>query len=128
MRANQVFVAALLFVVLGPAACGGDSETSADPGACEPSTELTVITDDLVFDADCYAAPADTPFTVTLVNDDVDPHAFSLYHDDGTPILKGPFVESGEQHTQTFEPLDAGTYLFRCDIHPEMEGVFETTA
>jgi len=123
-----ILVGALLAVILGLASCGADPQTSGDPSACEPSTELTVVTDDLVFDADCYAAPADTPFSVTLVNDDVDPHAFSLYHDDGTPILKGPFVESGQQHTQAFEPLEAGTYLFRCDIHPEMEGMFEATA
>jgi plastocyanin len=97
---------------------------------CEPEgTELTIVAQDIAFDTKCLAAPADTPFTITLDNrDDAIPHNISIAADPGwnEVLFKGATFNGVAIETEEVPGLPAGTYLFRCDVHPipAMSGTF----
>jgi plastocyanin len=123
-RRSRVSVIAILAVAAASCSGGGSQPPVADL-PCEPGgSEIAVSADHLLFDADCYAAPADEAFTVTFDNLDEAPHTFSLYQTDDTPISKGPIVKPGETDSEDFAALPRGTYIFRCDVHPAMDGDF----
>ena len=82
--------------------------------------------------ATCLTAPADVLFTVTVHNDirgeglfQVN-HTFSVYTEStGTDALfNGDLVLAGDSFTYDVPLLEAGAYVFKCDIHPQnMTGV-----
>jgi plastocyanin len=103
------------------AACGGDGGDAT----CSPSgTQLRVTARDLSFDAECLAAPAGQPFTMELDNQDQGlQHNVSII--DGDEVLfEGEIFAGVERRTYDVEALEAGTYEFRCDVHPDMNGAF----
>jgi hypothetical protein len=80
----------------------------------------------------CLSAPANRRFTITLRNDphnkDFLPsnHNLSIWEDSTVtnPLFTGDFVLPGESATYKVDPLPAGVYFFKCDIHPRsMTGV-----
>jgi len=110
------------------------STTSAPPPAkCSPSgTSVSVSAVNISFSTDCLAAPAGKPFTLAFDNKDTGiPHNVDISTDssgathlggakDATETIVGP-----AQTTYNVTPLKAGTYYFRCDIHPtQMFGTF----
>jgi plastocyanin len=121
--------ALLAALIIGLAACssGGGNGGSACPGtgtATAVGGEVAICADDLVFDADTIEAPAGEEFTITLTNAESQPHNVSLYTEEGgEEIVTGEVITGPDATTQVVVPaLDAGTYYFRCDVHPEMEG------
>jgi plastocyanin len=128
------WVPVLVVPVLLLAGCSSDGPTpsAGSPGSstatrptCQPrGSQLDVTANNLLFDSDCYAVPAGTPFTITLTNDDEASHNFSLYETNGMTISRGPVVEPHMSGPRKFESLPSGTYVFRCDIHSAMTGDF----
>jgi plastocyanin len=121
--------ALLAALIIGLAACssGGGNGGSACPGtgtATVVGGEVAICADDLVFDADTIEAPAGEEFTITLTNAESQPHNVSIYTEEGgEEIVTGEVITGPDATTQVVVPaLDAGTYYFRCDVHPEMEG------
>jgi nitrite reductase (NO-forming) len=97
--------------------------------SCAPSgRELHVMAMNSVFDTDCLAAPAGKPFTIVFDNQDPSiPHNLSIYTDDGATesLFTGDIVTGPDVITYRVDALEAGTYFFRCDIHPTtMTGTF----
>ena len=81
-----------------------------------------------VFDTDCLAAPAGKPFTIVFDNQDPSiPHNLSIYTDeecDHVAVHGGHRDRSRRGHVHV-DALEAGTYFFRCDVHPTtMTGTF----
>ena len=80
------------------------------------------------FDTSCLAAPAGAPFTIAFMNNDASvPHNVSIYtdatRDEG--LFKGDLVIGPGTITYHVPKLAAGTYYFRCDVHPtQMFGTF----
>jgi plastocyanin len=125
----------LLTIGLVMAACtggGGGSSDGADAGAC-PGTgatatvtdgEVSICADDLEFDATTIEAPAGEEFNITFTNAESQPHNVAVYvEEDGEEIFIGEIITGPDVTTQLPIPaLDAGTYYFRCDVHPDMEG------
>jgi plastocyanin len=71
------------------------------------------------FDKDCLAAPADTRFTIKLDNRDAELHNIEILdHPGGTSLFTGKSITGPETITYTVKPLHAGSYYFKCDIHP----------
>ncbi len=95
---------------------------AAEPAACRPSgTELRIVVEAIAFDTNCLAAPADTPFTVEVENRDAGvPHNLVIAADeDFTEVLfAGETFNGVETRTYRVPALPAGTYHFRCSIHP----------
>ena len=80
------------------------------------------------FDKSCLAAPAGQAFTITFNNQDAGvPHDVAIYTNSSatTTLFKGAVVTGPTTTTYHVPALKAGTYYFRCDIHPtQMTGTF----
>lgn len=121
---NRLLPFALFTIaILSLAACstgsnGGTVEPSMDPDA------VRIAADDLVFSTETLSAPADEPFQIAFDNQESAPHNVAIYRDDsatekvfGSDPFSGPAVV-----TYDVPALAAGTYYFRCDVHPDMAG------
>ena len=95
---------------------------------CSPSgTALSITAFDQKFDKKCLAAPATQAFTVELNNLDRGiPHNLAIYEDRSAAktLFKGDLVNGPGKTTYSVPGLPAGTFFFRCDPHPEMNGTF----
>jgi plastocyanin len=81
-----------------------------------------------VFSTDTLTAPAGKAFTIKFDNQDpAIPHNVAIYPDESAtePLFVGDLVTGPDTITYEVGPLDAGTYYFRCDVHPTMNGTFE---
>ena len=92
---------------------------------CRPSgTEVQVTARSLAFDKDCLAAPANTSFTIRFDNADPGvPHNVSVLAD-GRAAFTGEIITGPRVLTYRVNPLQAGTFEFQCDVHPQMRGTF----
>ena len=108
------------------AACSQAPEATA---TCEPrGTELEIAvlaSASHIFTKDCLAAPAGEPFTIYFNNQDTSPHGnhnihISLPDED----FIGDRAFHGTDITYHVGPIQAGTYEFHCDEHPQMKGTF----
>jgi plastocyanin len=115
-------------VILPACTSGGDGGESACPGSGDTVTvadgDVALCSDDLVFDATTIEAPAGEEFTITYTNAESQPHNVAVYTEEGgEEIVIGEVITGPSVTDQVVVPaLDPGTYYFRCDIHPEMEG------
>jgi plastocyanin len=104
----------------GPTATGGD--------ACEPSgRRIEVSAVGLGFDPSCLAAPAGKSFTIEFTNNAGIPHNVAIYTDESAAesLFVGESFVGVDTMTYDVPALDAGTYFFRCDVHPpQMNGTF----
>ena len=80
---------------------------------------------DIAFDrADLVLAP-ETDVHLTFVNDDAGvSHNLSIYRteDFQQPVFTGELFPGPGTRTYEFKAPAAGTYFFRCDVHPNMKG------
>lgn len=121
-------VVALILVACG----GGGGEAEETPGEAPPctatGTELSVSAMNIQFSTDCLAAPAGQAFTITFENNDAGTmHNVAIYTDESaqTPLFQGEIFEGVDSMTYEVPALDAGTFFFRCDVHPTiMTGTF----
>jgi plastocyanin len=105
---------------------GGGSQQAA---SCSPSgTSLQVSAQNVAFDKKCLAAPANKAFTITFDNKDSGvPHNVDIFTNSSATksLFKGAIVTGPKTTTYHVPALPAGTYFFRCDIHPtQMTGTF----
>lgn len=122
---------ALAFSPSPPAATSGPSP--APSAGCKPSgTTVNVAAKNIAFDTNCLAAPAGKAFTISFDNQDSGvPHNVEVFTDSsGTQRLAGAkdaadIAVGPDKVTYDSGPLKAGTYFFRCDVHPtQMTGTF----
>lgn len=97
--------------------------------ACAPSGRtLQVSAMNTAFDTDCLAAPAGSPFKIVFDNMDPGvPHNISIYTDEtaANALFTGDLLTGPDTVTYRVGALEAGTYFFRCDVHPTtMTGTF----
>jgi plastocyanin len=115
---------ALATVALAAAACG--STSAADPSApaapADPNAP-SVSANALKFDKADVAVPAGKAFQLTFTNQESAPHNVAIYTDASaaTNLFRGEIFSSGSK-VYDVPALEAGTYFFRCDVHPDMTG------
>jgi plastocyanin len=138
----QVFIfslvpLALVFAgVIGGSFHGSDSSLEVFPtppprptGSAPPaggpatgSTTLQITAFNLLFNPRTLSAPANTPITVRLDNQDVGVlHNFSVYTNSQltTRIFIGELITGPNAINYNFTTPAAGSYFFRCDVHPD---------
>jgi plastocyanin len=100
---------------------------------CQPDgTTLQISAQNIAFDKSCLAAPAGKAFTIEFNNQDAGtPHNVEIFTDSSATNRLGGATDSGDfipgpaTVSYKVDPLKAGTYFFRCDIHPQqMTGTF----
>jgi plastocyanin len=111
-------IAIVALAACSPASGGQTAAPSVDPDA------LTISAKDLAFSTSTLSAPADEPFQIAFDNQESAPHNVAIYRDSsasekvfGSDPVSGPAIV-----TYDVPPLAAGTYFFRCDLHPDMSG------
>ena len=119
----------------GPAPSGGTpapSSSATPSGAPPPPTSTpsggggsgataTLGAKNLQFSASTLTLPAGQAVTLTFTNSDAGiPHNLSIYSDAAytTNVFKGDLVTGPASGTYNIPALAAGTYHFRCDVHP----------
>jgi plastocyanin len=113
---------AVVALTLGACGGGGGGTTEA---TCTPSgTALKIAAQGFQYDKDCLAAPADTAFTIEFDNQDAGtPHNVAILSG-GDKLFTGEVFSGKKTETYDVDPLKAGTYEFRCDVHTTMNGSF----
>lgn len=101
---------------------------STSPAAGQPVTvELTAV--NMSFNSSTITVPAGAQVTINFHNNDSGvPHNIAVYTDSTakTSIYVGQIINGVSSAAYTFTaPTTAGTYFFRCDVHPNsMTGKF----
>lgn len=111
--------------LLAAAGCGDDDGGGGTAAGCLDGTsgEVTVVAEDIAWDADCIDAVADEPLVITIDNrDDGVQHNLHLRDAPGKPTTK---LEAGPVEQVLEVNLPAGTYDYICDIHPNMLGTLQ---
>jgi plastocyanin len=94
----------------------------AAPGA--PSGPV-ITAANTAFDSDVLTLAPDVPTTLTFNNDDAGvAHNVAIYTDESASevIFQGEIITGVATATYQIPPIPAGSYFFRCDIHPSMNG------
>jgi plastocyanin len=118
-----------LLLAVGIAACS--SATAGAPATSQPSGSLTsgapegttIVAANLAFQQSSVAVDADKAISLHFVNQDQAPHNVAIFSDAGysAPVFAGDVIQGGDT-TYQVPSLRAGTYYFRCDVHPDMKG------
>ena len=117
----------MLFGAAFVAACGGSGGSSDSGPEPTPATSLSLKANNVKFDKKSLAAPAATQVSLAFDNEDGGvQHNFSLYEDKNgkKPVFKSDLFSGKKSVNYTFTVPTAGTYYFRCDAHPDMNGTF----
>jgi plastocyanin len=128
-------------VAAGPAPGGGGGGGS--PGPSEPPTPTktpsggggapaaaSISASKLAFDTSTLSFPADSPVALTFDNQDAGvQHDVAIFQDQAytQPKFSGELVTGPATVTYDVPPLAAGTYYFKCNVHPTMAGTVSVT-
>ncbi|KDE55832.1 plastocyanin [Methanoculleus sp. MH98A] len=100
---------------------------NATPAAAGNVT-VGVAAEALAFNTSTITVPAGANVTMVFDNQDTGiPHNVAFYTDSSAAdaIFVGEIIDGPDQVTYTFTaPEEPGTYYFRCDVHPSMDGEF----
>ncbi|MGH2540045.1 MAG: cupredoxin domain-containing protein [Actinomycetota bacterium] len=110
---------------------GPSEEPPADGGGGGPGTATASIgAEGTAFDTSTLTWSADTEVTLSFDNRDpadvAGPHNVSVYDGD-TALFTGELVSGPATVDYAVPPMPAGSYEFRCDVHPTMTGTVEVT-
>jgi len=100
----------------------GLSPGTPKPAASVPGvSQLHLTASGSHFDASSLASPAGRRFQIVFVNkDSALPHNVSIYTDSSASkaLFKGAQFPGPATRTYNVKALAAGSYFFRCDVHP----------
>ena len=112
---------AVMTVACSPSGGSGSPAASAGPA------DLSISAKDLVFNPSTADVPAGRAFTIAFDNQEAAPHNIQIARDPSfaaNQILFTGEVVSSQKVNYPVPALDAGTYPFRCEVHPNMLGTF----
>ena len=117
------WVAAIAWVVLVAAgsACSASGAESTPPTRID--ADVTITSRDMAFDQKILTVAAGSGWRLQLVNKDSAPHNVAIYRDQSTTetVFVGKPISSATI-VYDVRALEPGTYFFRCDVHPQMNG------
>ena len=121
----------LRVVTLAEYAAWVDATRNAASNVSCPVTgsSVSVTAKDIAWNTNCIGVKADSPITLTVVNDDAGiDHNFAIY--DSPKRTKRLIPDLGAfpgvaTNTYQLDALPPGKYYFQCDVHgPAMSGAF----
>lgn len=116
----------LVAIVLVAAACssGAAAPTPPGPPASVDPNAIQISAKDLKFSTAQLNAPADKAFTIAFDNQEGAPHNVAIYKDQSASTKVFGQEPFGGPRLVAYQvgPLAAGSYFFRCDVHPDMKG------
>jgi plastocyanin len=99
-----------------PAPAAGGSPASA-------GATLHISAQNIAFDTDHLAAAAGQAFVLEFDNNDAGiPHNVEIKNAGGTSMFKGQIITGPAKVSYQVPALPAGSYMFVCDVHPNMTG------
>jgi len=105
------------------AVVGGSEE---EPGGGGEKPVVTLAAANIAFEPTSLTVPAGEAFTLQFHNQDANTqHNVQIFDDPkfaGTPLFNGALVTGVRQAEYDVDPLAAGAYFFRCEVHPTMTG------
>ena len=93
----------------------------SSPGPAVSGNQVAVVAQQLSFDTGTLHAPAGAAFQIVFDNRDAGvPHNVSIYRDStaASALFSGEVVTGPTTVTYDVPSLPAGSYFFRCDVHP----------
>jgi plastocyanin len=111
-------------IVLVLAACSSAAAVPSGPPAAVDPNAIQISAKDLKFSTAQLNAPADKAFSIAFDNQEAAPHNVAIYKDQSASqkvFAQEPFG-GPKAVTYNIGPLAAGSYFFRCDVHPDMKG------
>lgn len=86
---------------------------------------IEIVAKGIKFDVATLTFPAEEKVELAFANEDTGiPHNVGIYQDDtfSKELFAGEVFAGPATKTYEIEPLEEGTYAFRCDVHPDMKG------
>jgi plastocyanin len=115
----------LLYLMMFKPALGfGAADAAACPAAPGDTVSVCAV-DDRSFVTKTLEVPADQPFEISFANEDEGiQHNVAIYTDESAAeaVFVGDLIEGPAVVTYDVPAVGAGTYFFRCDVHPAMRG------
>ncbi len=101
---------------------------TATPSPSPTSVTMNIAATGFAFDRTIITVTAGSNVTINFDNKDSGiPHNVAFYNNStaSTTIYKGQIITGPSKAVYTFTaPTQKGTYFFRCDVHPGMNGQF----
>jgi plastocyanin len=108
-------------------------EESPDPGESPPEEEpppeapgggvVRIAAEGIAFDVAELSLPAEGEAVIAFDNRDAGiPHNVAIYAEGGDPIFQGEIITGPAVIEYRFPAPEPGSYQFRCDVHPQMQG------
>jgi plastocyanin len=111
----------LAALALTAAACASGSP-STEPSY--PADAVIISADNMTFSTDQLIVPAGKPFTLVFKNKEAVPHNVAITTEadgKGTVLFRFDPI-TAKTGVYDVPAIAAGTYFFRCDVHPSMHG------
>jgi plastocyanin len=117
----------LLLVALVLVACSGTAAAPSGPPKSVDPNAIQISSKDLKFSTDRLVAPAGKPFQIAYDNQEAAPHNVAIYTDESaaTKVFAEDPFGGPKQVVYDVPAMEAGSYFFRCDVHPDMKGTLE---
>ena len=114
-------LACLALVAVATACSSGGAPASV--GSIDPNA-VRISANSLQFSTATLTAPAAKPFQIAFENKESAAHNVAIYSDSGygTALFRQDPVTGPKTVVYEVPALAAGTYYFRCDVHPAMNG------
>ncbi|HLA16446.1 MAG TPA: c-type cytochrome [Candidatus Limnocylindrales bacterium] len=99
---------------------GGAASPSPQPSLPPDVHTVDVVAEGIAFDITTMKAPANEQWAIAFDQRDtgVGGHDVDIEKQDGTVVADNPVLTDPGTTTYAIPPLEAGTYVFQCSVHP----------
>ena len=107
-------------------AAGATPPPSTSSGSLPTGAVLHISAQNIAFDTNHLEAPAGQVFVLDFDNNDPGiPHNIEIKDANGTSLFKGQNITGPAKISYQVPALAAGSYMFVCDVHPNMTGILD---
>ena len=122
MTTEHRLVVAAIGLALVAFGCGSGA-AAGGPAPSAPPDGAVIVANNMSFDRAEVDVPADRPFQLLFENRDGAPHNVTVLGSaGGDPVFVGEVFSGSASRLYEVPAIAAGSYRFRCDVHPDMAG------